>query len=174
VDLCALDVFIDQQMHRLTKHRRAAHPTKLTHRLKRRRYMIAGHIEPSRPRRIHIGHLLQFVRLTAHDKLGHVDVTDMITAFRLVHVMRRHKKRHACACEFEEQIPKLAPRHRVDSGGWFVEKKHCGLVHERARMARRWRQPPESCDARLSMNGWRWVVSIISSRRCFNSLSRKP
>ena len=67
VDLRALDVFIDQQMHRLTKHRRAAHATKLTHRLKRRRHMIAGHIESSRSGRIDLGHLLQLVRLPAYE-----------------------------------------------------------------------------------------------------------
>src|SRR5947207_2710379 len=132
IDLCALDVFIDQQMHRLTKHRGAADPSKLTHRLKRRRHMIAGHIEPPRSGRIDLGHLLQLIRLPAHYKLGHVNVTDMIATFRFVHVMRRHKKRHPLARKFEEQIPELAPRHWVDSRGWLVEKKHGGLVHERA------------------------------------------
>ena len=51
VNLCALDTFIDKQMHRLTKHRRAAHARKLMHRMESRRHMIAHYIEPSRPRR---------------------------------------------------------------------------------------------------------------------------
>jgi hypothetical protein len=55
----------------------------------------------------------------------------MITAFRLVHVMRCHKKSHAFAGELEEQIPKLATRDGIDSSRRFVEEKHSRLVHER-------------------------------------------
>ena len=54
----ALDAFIDKQMHRLTKHSRAPHAAELMNSLKRRRDMIAGHIEPPCPRRIHLRHLL--------------------------------------------------------------------------------------------------------------------
>src|SRR5438067_4378946 len=56
----------------------------------------------------------------------------MITALRFVHVMRRHKKRHAFTREFKKQIPKLAPRDRIDACRWLIEKEHSRLVHERA------------------------------------------
>jgi len=44
VDLCALDTFIDQQMHRLTKHRGTAHPAKLVHGMESRGHVIASHV----------------------------------------------------------------------------------------------------------------------------------
>src|SRR6266496_2378030 len=58
IDLCALDAFIDQQVHRLSKDRSAAHTTKLMHGMEGLRHMVASHIEPPRPWRIDLGHFL--------------------------------------------------------------------------------------------------------------------
>ena len=58
LDLCALDVFIDKQMHRLTKNSGIAHAAKLVDGLKRRRHVVASDIEPPRSWRIHLGHFL--------------------------------------------------------------------------------------------------------------------
>src|ERR1044071_247162 len=56
----------------------------------------------------------------------------MGTAFRFVHVMGGDEKSHAASCEFEEQIPKLAPRHRVDPGGRLIKEENGWFVHESA------------------------------------------
>ena len=87
-------------------------------------HMIAGHVEPPRVRRIHHRQLLQIVRLAAHDELGHVDVADVRAALRLVHVMRGDKQRHALAGKLEQQIPQLAPRHRINARRRLVEEQH--------------------------------------------------
>ena len=56
----------------------------------------------------------------------------MVAPLRFIHVVRRHEQSHPLPGKFEEQIPEFAPCHRVDSCGWFIEKKHGGLMHERA------------------------------------------
>ena len=56
----------------------------------------------------------------------------MRAALRFIHVMRRHKQRHPLAGKFEEQIPQLAPGHRIDTRRRLVEEKNARLVHERA------------------------------------------
>src|SRR5437870_11228201 len=56
----------------------------------------------------------------------------MIAALRFVHVMGRHKKRHAFTGELKEQIPKLAPRDWIDASRRLIEKQHARLMHERA------------------------------------------
>ena len=56
----------------------------------------------------------------------------MRAALRFIHVMRGDKKRHPLPGEFEEQIPQLATRDRIDSGGRFVEEEDGRFVHERA------------------------------------------
>src|SRR5438093_9468103 len=55
VDLCALDTFINEQMHRLTENRGTAHAAKLMHGMESRRHVIASHIEPPCSGRIHLG-----------------------------------------------------------------------------------------------------------------------
>ena len=45
--------------------------------------------------------------------------------------MRGDEEGHAAPRELEEQIPKFAPRHRIDPGGRFVEKKNGRLMHQR-------------------------------------------
>src|SRR5678815_5395193 len=43
-----------------------------------------------------------------------------------------HEESHAASREPEEQIPKLASRHRIDASGRLIEKKNRRLMHQRA------------------------------------------
>src|SRR5438874_9237242 len=56
----------------------------------------------------------------------------MIAALRFIHVMGRHKKRHAFTGKLEQQIPQLTAGDWVNSSSRFIEKKHRRSVHERA------------------------------------------
>ena len=55
----------------------------------------------------------------------------MGAAFRFVHVVRGDEKSHAVAGKLEQQVPQLAPRHRVNACRWFVQEQHGRMVHER-------------------------------------------
>ncbi len=67
LDLCTLNMFLDQQVHRLAKDSGALHAFELSHRLQRRRQMIAGDVKPASPGRAHIRQLFQLVGLAAND-----------------------------------------------------------------------------------------------------------
>ncbi len=53
-------------------------------------------------------------------------------ALRLVHVMRCEDDRAALGLECRDQVPKLPPGLRIESGGWLVEEKEVGISYERA------------------------------------------
>ena len=120
IDLIAPNTFIHEQVHRLPKHGCAANTAHLSHGLERSCDVIASYVETPRPRRIDLGHLFQFVRLSANNQLRHVNVTDVIAALGFVHVMRRDEQRHPAGGKFEKQIPKFATRDRIDPRGRFV------------------------------------------------------
>ena len=60
-----------------------------------------------------------------------MNVTDVRATFRFVHVVGGDEEGHAKAGKFEEQIPQLAPRNRINAGSRFVEEQNGGVVHER-------------------------------------------
>src|SRR6266576_5023082 len=128
VDLYALDTFVHQQMHGLTKDRSTSHTAKLMHGLERRGYMVTHNIEPSRSGRIYLRHFFQFVRLAAHNQFGHINITDMVAPLCFIHVMRGNEQGHAFTSELEQQIPQLSTRDRIDAGSRFIEKKHGGSM----------------------------------------------
>src|SRR5439155_21508250 len=66
LNLCSLDVFIDQQMHRLAKNGSAADSAPLVHGMQCRGHMIASHIEPARSRRIYLLQVSYVVRRTGY------------------------------------------------------------------------------------------------------------
>ena len=53
-------------------------------------------------------------------------------ALRLVEIRRRHDDRQPARQELGQQLPELAPRHRIDAGGRLVEQQHLRCVHQRA------------------------------------------
>ncbi|OHB78010.1 MAG: hypothetical protein A2W31_17890 [Planctomycetes bacterium RBG_16_64_10] len=59
-----------------------------------------------------------------------MDIPDVGTAFRLVHVVSGDEQRHAPAGQFKQQIPQLPPRHRVDAGGRFVQEHDFRLMDQ--------------------------------------------
>src|SRR5437588_12044697 len=46
--------------------------------------------------------------------------------------MGRDEERHPLSREFEEEVPELPPRDRIDAGSRFIEKQNRRLMHERA------------------------------------------
>ncbi len=77
------------------------------------------------------GELLELSRLAAHEQFGHVDVTDVGTAFRFVHVMRGDQERDTLGRQLEEKIPQLATCHGINAGGRLVEEEHFRFVDQR-------------------------------------------
>ena len=53
-------------------------------------------------------------------------------ALGFVQVRRRHHDRQPCGQELRQQLPELAPRHRIDAGRRFVEQQQLRLVDQRA------------------------------------------
>src|SRR5437588_11101689 len=46
--------------------------------------------------------------------------------------MGRDEERQPLSREFEEEVPELPPRDRIDAGSRFIEKQNRRLMHERA------------------------------------------
>src|SRR5262249_33482228 len=63
---------------------------------------------------------------------GALDESDAIAPGRLVHVRRRDDDREPRGFQAAEEVPELAPRHRVDSRRRLVEKQHLRTMNERA------------------------------------------
>src|SRR5690348_4294932 len=55
----------------------------------------------------------------------------MTATLGFIHVMCGDEKRNALSRKLKEQVPKLASRHWIDAGSWFVKKKYRRLVHQR-------------------------------------------
>ena len=75
-----------------------------------------------------------------------VDERQPIAVRRLVHVVRGDEQRHAAAGQVVEQVPELAPRHRVDAGGGLVEEQQLRLVDRRSAQ----RQPLPPADGEVA------------------------
>ncbi len=71
-------------------------------------------------------------RRAVGDDFAVINVRDVAAALGFVHVVRGHKKRDAVPGKFKQQIPKLAPRYRIDARRRFVKKKQLGFVQHRA------------------------------------------
>src|SRR2546423_2319679 len=67
VDLLAANAFVHEQMHGLPEHSRVQHALYFAHRAQRHGDVIAGDIEPPRPRRADFRHSFQIVGLAADD-----------------------------------------------------------------------------------------------------------
>jgi len=52
--------------------------------------------------------------------------------FRFVHVMRCEQDRAALAFQLADNVPQLAARLRVESGGRFVEEQEFGIADQGA------------------------------------------
>src|SRR5687768_8554764 len=62
-----------------------------------------------------------------------VDNCDSVAQpFGLVHVMSRQHNGAPRSTELLDQSPQLAPRLRIETGGWLVEKKELGVADESA------------------------------------------
>ncbi len=78
------------------------------------------------------GQRLELSRLAADQQLGQVNVSDIGAPLGLIHVVRCDQQGHTPASQFEQQIPELSARDRIDAGGWLIEEQQFGLVDHRA------------------------------------------
>ena len=73
-----------------------------------------------------------------------VKVADPAAALGLVHVMRRDEQRDALGRQAKQQVPQVAPGHRVDAGRRLVEEDQPRPCSSAQASASRCFQPPDS------------------------------
>ena len=95
-------------------------------------------------------------------------------ALRLVEIRRRHHDRDALREELRQQLPELAPRHRIDAGRRLVEQDQL------AARGRACRRAPASASCRptagrrsRARNGVSCVISSSRSRAARDSRARR-
>src|SRR5574340_443298 len=79
--------------------------------------------------------LFQFLRGIALDQAAAMHQTDAGAALRFVEIGGGNKDRHAFLEHGVVDAPEIAPRHRIDAVGGFVEKQDFRLVDQRARQS---------------------------------------
>ncbi len=94
--------------------------------------IVADHLDPARAGRRHARPSGQLVGRPDRQQPAQVQVADPPAPLGLVHVMRRDEQRHVLGGEPEEQVPQVAPRHRIDPGRRLVEEDQPGLVQQGA------------------------------------------
>jgi len=70
-----------------------------------------------------------FMNPTLSDLFTMRKIDDPITAFRLIHIVRGHKHRHAAFCQVVDLIPEIPARLRVHTCCWLIKKQQSGLMH---------------------------------------------
>src|SRR6266849_9161574 len=80
----------------------------------------SGDFNAQRAVGLDFGKLPQGIRCAVGDNLAEINVSDMVAALGFIHVVRGDEKRDAVSGKFEEKIPELAPRDRIDAGGGLV------------------------------------------------------
>src|ERR1700676_1058488 len=117
-----VEMIVDQGVNGLPENRSALDARDGAHNTQRPGYFRRSDFYTIRAGRGDVGKLLQFARSAVGDHPAVIDVGDMATALRLVHVVRSHKKGDAVAGEFEEQIPELPARHGIDSRSRLIQE----------------------------------------------------
>jgi len=135
-----VEVVIDQRMDGLAKNSCAANSGYLASESQRARDFRSRNFHSYRSRRLDVWKFTKRVGRSVGNDLPVIDVCNVTTTFRFVHVVGGHEKSDAVPGKFKEKIPKLAPRHGIDTGGRLVKKKQLGLVQHGAAE----RQPLES------------------------------
>src|SRR5215470_238975 len=126
-----IEIVVHEGVDGLAKNGCAADAGKFTSRAQSACDFGSGDFDAKRTMWLDFGELAERIRGAIGDELAVINVGDMAAAFGFIHVVRRDKKCNAMGGEFEEQVPKLAPRDGVDAGRWFVKKKKLRLVQHR-------------------------------------------
>ena len=114
------------------------------------------------------GHLgAQARRLVARQDAALVQQRDAAAPLGLVQVGRGHQDRDAARQELRQQLPELAPRHRIDAGRRLVEQDQLGLVDQRAGQRQLLLHAAGQPSASRARNGVSCVISSSWSRRCW-------
>ena len=91
-----------------------------------------GEFDAPRAIGLHLRKLAKRIGGAVGDELAVIDISDVAAALGFVHVVRGNKESDAVPGELEQQVPKLAPRDRIDARGRLVEKKQLGFVQHGA------------------------------------------
>src|SRR5271154_78792 len=127
-----IEMFFHQRVDGLAKNRGAANAGNMACQTQRTRHLRRDDFNAVGAGGLHVGKQLEFRGRAVGDELAVVNVGDVAAAFGFVHVVSGDEKSDALAGKFEEQIPKLTPRDRIDAGGGFVEKKKFRFVEHGA------------------------------------------
>src|SRR5690348_3511032 len=119
-------------MNRAPEDRRTAHEGKRACPAQCCRHIFGRDLETLRSWRRNLGNFAQRVRRTVSDEFAVVNVRKMRASLGFVHVVRCDKERDALPTEFEQQVPKLAPRDGIDSCRGLVEIKNLRAMHHGA------------------------------------------
>ena len=124
----------DHRVHALPEDGRLAHVGQRAHGAQGRGHLAGLDLDAARALGVHRRERAQVVGAAGRHHLREVEVADLAAALGLVHVVRGDEQRDPLGRELEEQVPELAPRHRIDARG--------GLVEEDRRAARASAPPP--------------------------------
>src|SRR5579863_5889203 len=116
-------MIFDERVDGLPKNGGAADPRDVPRETKRARDFRSADFDAHGAGRLDVGKFPERVRSSVSDELAVINVGYVAAALGFIHVVRSDEKRDAVSREFEEQVPKLPSRHRIDPGGRFVEKK---------------------------------------------------
>src|SRR5260370_15451380 len=127
-----IEMVLDERVDGLTENGGAADAGEVTRESERARDFRSGDFDAQRAGRLNVREFTQRIGRAVGDELSVINVGDVAAALGLVHVMGGDEKRDAMAGKLEEEIPKLAARHRLDPGGGLVREKKGRLVRQGA------------------------------------------
>src|SRR5215472_10077430 len=127
-----IKVFFHQRVDRLAKNRGAANPGNVPGQPQGARHFGRDDFDAHRAVRLHVWKRAKRVGRAVGNELAVVNVRDVATTLRFVHVVRSYKKSDPVARQLEKQIPKLPASDGVDAGSGLVEKKELGLMQHGA------------------------------------------
>src|SRR5690349_23254433 len=131
-DRVQIQVLVDQGMDRLTENSGAADAVDLARETQSSCHLRSRDLHAHSSVWLDLGKLPKRVGCPIGDDLAEINVGDVTASLGFVHVMGRHKECDPVAVEFEQKIPKLAPRYGIDARSRFVEKEQLGLVQHGA------------------------------------------
>src|SRR5712692_4782188 len=131
-EIVEIEMVLDERMDGLPENGGAADARDLTGKTEGARYFRRGDFHAQRSVGLNLGKFAQGIGCAVGDDLAEINIGDVAAALGFVHVMRGDEKSDAMSRKFEEQIPKLAARDRIDARGGLVEEEKPGLVQHGA------------------------------------------
>src|SRR5690348_5612101 len=111
-----IEVLFHERVNRLPENGRAAKAGNLANEAEGSSYLGRVDFDAPCAGGLNVGQLLQLLGAAVRNELAEINVGDVIAALRFVHVVSGDEEGDAVRGQFENQIPKLASRHGIDSG----------------------------------------------------------